>query len=240
MPTGIVIDHPLTGYAGYWANLFILLDDSSLKFDIGRKSLHGQQSKILRDYARKIFNDYLNIIKYISGEPEPTTEWDRDEAFEEIDNMLDLDVEDIKFRKNPKDQEASVAAVFFECIGNGKISEIVPLYSGYRGKYDLYAKWGRKKLVIEFKSKLKNIIKDFNDSQKLFDEIDCIVCWDVSDEDRDMLRSRLGVEIEEIEPNILSQRTQTIPHSTHKLLLSGFTKPIYILDLKKILEQNKV
>lgn len=237
MPTGIVTDHPLTGYAGYWANLFILFDDSSLKFDIGRKSLHGQQSKILRDYAKIIFNDYLrSIIKYISGEPEPTIEWDRDEAFEVIENILDLDVEDIKFRKNPKDQEASVAAIFFECIGNGKISEIIPFYSGYRGKYDLYAKWGRKKLVIEFKSKLKNIIKDFNDSQKLFDEIDCIVCWDVSDEDRQMLRSRLGVEIEEIEPNILSQRTQTIPHSTHKLLLSGFTKPIYILDLKKILE----
>ena len=237
MPTGIITDHPLTGYAGYWANLFILFDDSTLKFDIGRKSLHGRQAKILRDYAKNIFNDYLrNIIKYISGEPEPTTEWDRDEAFEEIEQMLDLNVDNIKFRKNPKDQEASVAAIFFECIGNEKISEIIPLYAGYRGKYDLYAKWGRKKLVIEFKSKLKNIIKDFNDAQKLFDEIDCIVCWGVSDEDRQMLRLRLGIEIEEIAPNILSQRTQIIPHSTHKLLLSGFTKPIYILDLKKILE----
>ncbi|VVB97013.1 Histidine kinase-, DNA gyrase B-, and HSP90-like ATPase [uncultured archaeon] len=237
MPTGIVTDHPLTGYAGYWANLFILFEDSSLKFDIGRKSLHGRQAKILKDYAKMIFNDYLrSIVKYISGEPEPTTEWDRDEAFEEIESMLDLDAKEIKFRKNPKDQEASVAALFFECIGNGKISDIIPLYAGYRGKYDLYAKWGRKKLVIEFKSRLKNIIKDFNDAQKLFDEIDCIICWDVSDEDRDMLRTRLGIEIEEIAPNILSQRTQTIPHSTHKLLLSGFTKPIYILDLKKILE----
>jgi len=237
MPTGIVTDHPLTGYAGYWANIFILFDDSSLKFDIGRKSLHGRQAKILRDYSKKIFNDYLrNIVKYISGEPEPTTEWDRDEAFEEIESMLDLNAEGIKFRKNPKDQEASVAALFFECIGNRKISEIIPLYAGYKGKYDLYAKWGRKKLVIEFKSKLKNIFKDFNDAQKLFDEIDCIVCWDVSDDDREMLRSRLGIEIEEIAPNILSQRTQIIPHSTHKLLLSGFTKPIYVLDLKKILK----
>ncbi|MEG9294960.1 hypothetical protein V6B33_00730 [Mangrovibacillus sp. Mu-81] len=35
MPTGIVINHPKTGYAGYWGNMFILFEDSSLKFDIG-------------------------------------------------------------------------------------------------------------------------------------------------------------------------------------------------------------
>ena len=240
MPTGIVIDHPSTGYAGYWSNLFILFEDPFLKFDIGRKSLHGRQAKILRDYAKEIFNDYMrNIVKYISGEPESTIEWDRDEVFEEIENMLDLNVDGIKLKKVPKDQEASVVALFFECVGNGKINEITPLCAGYRSKYDLYAKWGRKKLVIEFKARLKNIIRDFNDAQKLFNEIDCIVCWNVSEDDKDLLRSKLGIEVEEIEENVLSQRhTQIIPHSTHKLLLSGFTKPIYVIDLKRLLEMN--
>ena len=236
MPTGIVIDHPSTGYAGYWSNIFILFEDPSLKFDIGRKSIHGRQAKILRDYAKIIFNDYLrNIVKYISGEPEPSTEWDRDEAFAEIESILDLDIEGIKFKKNPKDQEASVAALFFECIGNNKISQIIPLISGYKDKYDLYAKWGTKKLVFEFKSRLKNIVKDFSDAQKLFNEIDCIVCWGITDDDKDILSAKLGIDVEEVAENILSQRTQVIPHSTHKLLLSGFVKPIYVLDLKKIL-----
>ena len=33
----------------------------------------------------------------------------------------------IMLRENPKDQEASVCAVFYECIGNGKIQNIIPL-----------------------------------------------------------------------------------------------------------------
>ena len=240
MPTGILTDNPKTGAAGYWQNIFILFEDPSLKFDIGRKSLHGRQAKILKDYAHDIFNDYTrNIVKYISGEPETNLEFDREETFADIEGMLDINIPNIKLKKVPKDQEASVVALFFECIGNGKISEIVPLSAGYRGKYDLYAKWGRKKLVIEFKSRLKNIIRDFNDAQKLFDEIDCIICWDLSEDDKEQLRRKLGIEVEDIAPNILSQRTQIIPHSTNKLLLSGFTKPVYIIDLKKFLENSE-
>lgn len=237
MPTGIITDNPSTGWGANWPNMFILFEGPSLKFDIGRKSLRGKQAKILRDYAKRIFNDYINnIFKYVSGEPEPSIQWDREETFEEIEKILDLNLPGIKLQKNPKDQEASVVALFFECIGNGKISEIKPLCAGYRSKYDLYAKWGSKKLVIEFKSRLKNIIKDFNDARKLFDEINCIVCWDVSDNDKDMLRKRLSIDVEKIEPSVLTEHSQIIPHSTHKLLLSGLIKPIYVIDLKKVLE----
>ena len=240
MPTGIKIDHPSTGAASYWWNLFILLEDPFLKFDIGRKSIHGKQTSILREYSKKLFNDfYRNIVKYVSGEAEPNPEWNRDETFEEINGMLDLDFLDIQFKKNPKDQEASVFAIFFECIGNKKITGIAPLIAGHKSKYDLYAKWGTKKLVIEFKSRLRNIITDFSDAQKLFDEIDLIVCWEITDEDKALLKEKLGIEVETIQPNLLSEQTQIIPNSTHKLLLSGFNKPIYVLDLKKFLEEKQ-
>ncbi len=233
MPTGIPTNSPSTGYAGYWANIFILIEDPMLKFDIGRKSLPGAQSRLIQQYSRQIFNDYLKFVtKYVSGEVTVTSEWDRDEIFAEIDKMLNLTIKGIKLKKNPRNQEASVFALFFECIGNGRISDITPLTMGYRSKYDLYALWGSKKLVIEFKSKLKNIIKDFSDAKKMFDEINCIVCWDVTEEDIQAFK-KVGVDLEEISASIFSKSDDVIPNSTHKLSLSGFTRPIYIIDLKK-------
>ena len=237
MPTGISIEHPTTGYAGYWSNIFILFEDKHLKFDIGRKSIHGMTAKIYKNFAREIFNEYLKYItKYVSGEVSINSEWDKDEIFAEIDKLIDLKSSNTKFTKTPKDQEASVSAIFYESIGNGKIKDITPLVSGYRNKYDLYAKWGNKKIVFEIKSKLKNILKDFNDEQKMFDEIDCIVCWDVSDEDKQAMKNR-GIELEKIEFSSLSSgNNKIIPNSTHQLILSGFVAPIYVIDLKKTIE----
>ncbi|PFM83138.1 ATP-binding protein [Bacillus sp. AFS077874] len=236
MPTGISIDHPNTGYAGYWSNIFILFEDNKLKFDIGRKSIHGSQSKILRDYAGKIFNIYLKYItKYVSGEVNQDTQWNKDEIFAEIDTMMDLESSNTKFIKNPKDQEASIAGMFFELIGKEKISNLIPLTTGYRNKYDLYAKWGNKKVVIEFKSKLKNILRDFNDEQKLFDEIDCIVCWNVDEEDEEALDYR-GIDIDKVSYSRFDDTNNNFPHSTHVLTLSGLTSPVYVIDLKKVIE----
>lgn len=237
MPTGISIEHPTTGYAGYWSNIFILFEDKSLRFDIGRKSIHGMIAKIYKNFARDIFNDYLKYItKYVSGDVTINSEWDKEEIFAEIDTLIDLNSSHTKFIKTPKDQEASVSSIFYECIGNGKITGITPLVAGYRNKYDLYAKWGNKKIVFEIKSKLKNILKDFNDEQKMFDEIDCIVCWDVSDEDNQAMKNR-GITLEEIEFSSLSSLSnKIIPNSTHKLILSGFISPIHVIDLKKIIK----
>lgn len=237
MPTGISIEHPTTGYAGYWSNIFILFEDKHLKFDIGRKSIHGMTAKVYKNLSREIFNEYLKYItKYVSGEVTINSEWDKDEIFADIENLIDLNSRNTKFLKTPKDQEASVSAIFYECIGNGIISDFTPLVAGYRNKYDLYAKWGHKKIVFEIKSKLKSVLRDFNDEQKMFDEIDCIVCWDVSDEDRQAMKNR-GISLEKIETSSLtSGSSKVIPNSTHQLILSGFVAPIYVIDLKMKIE----
>lgn len=236
MPTGISVDHPTTGYAGYWSNIFMLFEDPFIRFDIGRKSIHGRQANIHREYAKQIFNEFLKYItKYVSGDivVEPT-EWNRDEIFAEIERLVDLGITDVKFKKIPSDQEASVAAIFFECIGSNKIQNITPLVSGYRNKYDLYALWDRKKIIIEFKSHLANLAKDFNDARKMFDEIDCVVCWEITDRDRQIMAD-MGVNVEEISTSVFGRDARKIPHSTHILNLTGFTNPIYAIDLKKLL-----
>ncbi|MEG9294961.1 hypothetical protein V6B33_00735 [Mangrovibacillus sp. Mu-81] len=70
--------------------------------------------------------------------------------------MVDLNNRNTLFEKSPKGQEAQVCAMFYEEAAKGIISYLKFLTSGYKGRYDLYAKWGRKKIVIEFKSELKN------------------------------------------------------------------------------------
>jgi hypothetical protein len=235
MPTGITVDHPITGAAGAWPQIFIIFEDRYLKFDIGRKSIHGMQARIYKNHSREIFREFQRIAKYFSGEIITEPEWEKEDVFAEIEKLLDLNVSGINLRKTPRDQEASVAGLFFECIGNGRIKDINPLVSVYRNRYDLYAKWGNKKVVIEFKSKLSNILKDFSDETKLFNEINCVVCWDVTEIDEQIFQDK-GIDITVIEPNALPGTTQNnFPSATHRLTLSGFVAPIYVIDMKKVI-----
>lgn len=237
MPTGIRIEPPITGSAGTWGSIFILFDDRKLTFDIGRKSIHGRVQKVYQEYAREIFNDFrTNVIKYTSGDITPeSTQWDRDEVFEEVESLIDLNNKNTNFVKTPKDQEATVAALFFECIGSGKINKLKPLIAGYKNKYDLYARWEKKRIVVEFKSHLYKIIKDFNDEVKMFNEVDCIACWDVSEEDEQAFKD-ISVSLDKVnEPSVLNKSNDTFPYATHVLRYSNFSKPIYVIDMKILL-----
>lgn len=239
MPTGISIQNPSTGYAGYWGRFFMLLEDDMLKFDIGRKSIHGNQQKILKECAHKIFNDFIKYIsKYVAGNPEiPQPSWNRDEILADIEKLIDLRTDKVKFKKNPHSQEASVAAIFYECVGNGLITGIRPVLSGYRDKYDLFAEWGNKKVFIEFKSSLSNLKKDFNDARKMFDEMDCVVCWGITDDDTQTL-SNMGIDLHDLDDESeFSSGHDRFPSSTHRMSLSGFSKTVYVIDLKKLVSE---
>ncbi|PKD43743.1 ATP-binding protein [Rhodohalobacter barkolensis] len=233
MPTGVSVDHPITGAQGSWAQIFIIFEDRQLTFDIGRKSIHGAQARIYRKYSKSIFSEFRKLAKYISGDIIVETDWDKEETFADIEDMLDLNSENTRFQKTPRHQEASVAAIFYELIGREIITEITPLVSGYRNKYDLYAKWGKKKVVIEFKSKLRNVLKDFSDEQKMFNEIDVIVCYDVNEEDIQAMKNR-NLDVEKINKSVLGGN-KIFPNSTHQIILSGLIPPIFVIDIKSML-----
>lgn len=235
MPTGIKVEIPYTGTAGAWGSIFMLFEDTHLSFDIGRKSIHGKTQKVYQKYARDLFNELKNnVLKYISGDIDENIQWDRDQIFEEIDGLIDLDNPFTKFIKSPKDQEAAVASIFYELIGSGKITKLEPLTAGYKNKYDLYAKWEGKRVVIEFKTKLNKLIKDGSDQTKLFNEIDCAVCWDVSEEDTQSFKD-VNVTLSPLEKSLLGKHGEDFPHATHVLRYSVFAKPIYVIDLKLFL-----
>ena len=240
MPTGISITQPNTGYAGYWPNCFMIFQDDALKFDIGRKSIHGNVQKIYQEKAKEIFN---NLTRYVTkytysmpDTPSSTNEFDRYKIRDEVSKLVDLSSEKVKFVKSPSNQEASVSAIFFELIGNGLIDDIIPIYHGYRNKYDLYAYYksetGEEKFgFYEFKSHLRYLAKDFSEARKVFDELNYVICWDVNDTDIQELHT-FGIECEKVEPSSLYP--PNYPKSvTHRLSISN-CNPVYVIDLKEL------
>jgi len=142
MPTGVSIELQPRGSAGYLPNFFMVIDDPTLKFDIGRKSIHGRLQGTLKEIAYSNFREFINITRrYMGGDIDPEiAQWDRDQVFEEVEGLPGLDSKKSRFVKRPNSQEATVAALFFEQIGRGEFKDVKPLISGYKERYDLYAK----------------------------------------------------------------------------------------------------
>ncbi|MYD87370.1 MAG: sensor histidine kinase [Acidobacteria bacterium] len=232
MPTGIRTDIRPRGSAGYLPNFFIVVDDPQLSFDIGRKSIPGRQLGMLRDVASEVFREFINEIKpYIGGEPRGQEDgWDRTATFNEIRDMADLNSRKTHFLKMPAGQEATVAGIFFELLGRGTIKDLVPYISGYKSKYDLYAKYKKSDVVIEFKYALHSLIDDFDDDRKLFDEIDIAVVWEITERDH-QTAARRGLDLQEIEGGLTASPD---PLFQYELSL-GPTSPIRITCLKELL-----
>lgn len=241
MPTGISIDTPNTGNAGYWPNMFMIFQDNALRFDIGRKSIHGKTQTIYQEKAKEVFNTIIKYVtKYTSAvplTPVSTNRFNRYSVRQDVDRLVELSSNRVKFQKIPSEQEAAVSAVFFEAIGNGLINDITPIYLGYRQKYDLYANYtpssGNPEFgFYEFKSHLRNLTKDFSEARKVFDEMDYVICWDVNDTDVQSLND-FGINCEEVERGTLHEGD--FPKSvTHRLSIPN-CNPVYVIDLKKLI-----
>lgn len=233
MPTGISIDLRPKGSAGYVPNFFMIIDDPSLSFDIGRKSVQGRQQSMLRELAYDTFREYINSVrKYMGGalEEDPTV-WERDEIFNSINELPNLDSGKTSFIKRPNAQEATVAAIFFELLGSGNFSQIKPLISGYKGRYDLYARWEKKNVVIEFKYDVSGLFKDFTDEKKMFDEVDVLVVWEVTEKDYTLAKRR-GIEIFDIE-NTSLDNTKRFPGAAKTLNIPA-VKPLFVVELRRL------
>lgn len=237
MPTGIQISPPVTGYAGYWENIFMIFEDDNLTFDIGRKSVDGRSTRAIAEIAKKEFNSLLRTItKYVAGDPQTySTQFDRVAISREVENLEDLRSDVSDFDKSPKDQEASVAAIFYELIGKEKLKNIKPKISGYKETYDLYCTATTTSnedifAIIEFKSSLKKLLPDLISQRKFTSELDCIVCFDVTDDEKERFE-REGFIVQEITS---STEEDTFPNATHKVTVVG-SKIFWIIDIKKYL-----
>ena len=239
MPTGIFLELKPRGSAGYFPNFFIIIEDPSLSFDIGRKSIQGRQQGMLREIAYEEFRRYVrDFVKYISGSiDDPDPSYDREELFAEIASIPELGSGASRFAKRPNSQEATVAAMFFEQLGAGKFASFVPQISGYRGRYDLYGKIGARSQVVEFKFDLAGLFRDFSDERKMFDEINTVVLWEVTERDRSIVAKR-GLTITEIGAGVLATSTSKFPEAHYRLNLDG-VKSIEIVSMRKLVKPGE-
>ena len=102
-----------------------------------------------------------------------------------------------------------------------------------RIKYDLYSKYKKTDVVVEFKFALSALFRDFNSENKLFDEIDIVVVWEIVEDDYDVVHNR-GIDLEKIEGSL----SVTGDNIFHYRLVLGPTKPIKVICLKHLVEES--
>ena len=202
MPSGVPTrSPPATGAAGYWSRFFLYLEDDSLRFDLGRKSVPGRTQGVLKEIARSIFNRFVGVANYLSTDPPvnaevaPLLALAKQQEFSDMRELANIDCNSIAYRKHPDSQEAAVVAIFHELLGAKQILGYRPLKTGYKMSYDLWALYeasdvtigkairggstpiGEIPVVIEFKFKGEQLLSD-PEENKYFQDIDIICCWD--------------------------------------------------------------
>jgi len=204
MPTGIVIEPPSSFAAGYWSNFFMLIEDDSIVFDLGRKTVPSRTKGTLKEVAKQIFSDFNPYVHYVTSDPAITTtinstvqQQQKTQCYSELKQLASLNIDAISYKKNPNQQEAAVVAIFHELIGARILKGYESLRTGYKQTYDLWATYriaeanvgssvralaqnGFIELpcVIEFKFKAESILDDLTNDIKFFNDMDLIVCWD--------------------------------------------------------------
>jgi molecular chaperone HtpG len=211
MPTGIKIEPPIAGFSGYWPNFFMILEDDSIVFDLGRKSIPGRTKGMLREIAGSLFQEFVPYIKYVTVDPaviggtiSTVQQYEKNKIFEELRQLPNLPqsvLDKISYLKNPDGQEAAIVALFHELIGSNILKGYYTLKTGYKQTYDLWGIYRIKMdmvgskfkgladvygnieipLIIEYKFKAEDILKDFEDNIKYFIDVDLIVCWDLDE-----------------------------------------------------------
>lgn len=201
MPTAVTLDPPTTGQSGYWPNMHFLIQDDSLPFDIGRKSIPSSTKGLLRKIAREVFNELSRFAPLMRKDPPVSAtliQIAKNERFDDLKKLPNLAIDGIPYLKQPDEQECAVVALFHELAAVGHLKGYRVLKTGYKETYDLWGQYevsddnigGNKgnvsigkriPIVIEFKYKLDDILADFGNNVKQFQDIDLLVCWDLDD-----------------------------------------------------------
>lgn len=219
MPTGILLQPPNVGLATYFSNMFIVIEDDKIEFDIGRKHIHGRIQQTLRGVVRDAFLEFRPFFKLMSIPPEgggrEERRMERVKVFAELGKLPKLQVPGMNVVRHPDDQEAAVVAIFHELVAAGHLPGYYTYRIGYKERYDFWGefkidahavdqKWRHlandgvvsQQLVAEFKYGAESVVADLLGDLKHFSDLDLLVCWDL---DEKKLAAQ-GIEVEHLAP----------------------------------------
>ncbi|OCX90850.1 MAG: hypothetical protein BFD77_20000 [Pseudomonas sp. CO183] len=197
MPTGMRIEPKSGGrYPAYYKRCFFFVESPELKFDLGRKSLHYKYTRRLQAAVAELFGKFEDIAPFqgdaraIPSEAQKTSMERAAELQEEwklAKGLAELGEPHIQYAKIPNNQEAAVAALFHELLGAGILKNYRTLKTGYSSRYDVHAACTATNgmvvdAVIEFKHGLESLVKDLQERQKNFSEINLLVAWDADEQ----------------------------------------------------------
>lgn len=249
MPTGITIDMPKS--TGYRENIFILIEDDSLNFDLGRKSITVASStqKMFREEAtKKLSTMSNNWIQYLGADSDvsrPLYKPSRAQDFASFEQLSDLPTDIISYAKDPDKQEAAVVAIFHEWVGAGPLSCYHTLRTGYKQRYDAWVRYEvpeeiaeriqsgvADNIVLEFKYNAHDFLEDINAGTKTWADVDLLVCWDITPAEI----KKFAVKVETIEPD-----EQRYVGATKRLVnpgsgMLGTTEEKHVLVLKEYID----
>lgn len=247
MPTGVSLDTPSGGrYPAYYKRCLFIVESDSIRFDLGRKSMHWRVQRRLQSAVASLFKQLEEVATYQSDEkvkPGPgahgiESKAERDAAAREqwrvYHGLVDLKCSKISYAKVPDGQEAAVAAIFHELIGAGQLSGYRTLATGYSDRYDLHVLFNKGgtapqlELVIEFKHSLESLIRDLENGRKNFSDIHLLVAWDANEQKLKDAGFHLDVTSSPQLPGVTHDLTVPIPGSDEipVILLSDFVKKV--------------
>lgn len=202
MPTGIAVDRPITGSAGYWPRVFMLLHDNQVKFDVGRKTLQGQTKRMMQGVAKAVWDDILPYLQILTPTDSESvvrvSEQQKMDLFMEAEQWPKINFPAVQMINEPR-REQMVVALFYELVGAGILKGYKTLRNNTYDQYDAFVLYeiekseiGRleaaplrtnkieQRIIIEFKHQAESIIRDITLNNKRYRDINLLVCWELN------------------------------------------------------------
>ncbi len=137
-PMPVELRPPKTGGAGYWRNLFVLINNDDVELDIGRKSVTRKDKRMLDESLRDFFNKRIlpNAKLFIPTKAGPM-KGALEQMKEQAVNKEDLWIPEVEVAKVPvRGEEMAVTAIFHELIGKGFLNGYQTLSASSDAPYD--------------------------------------------------------------------------------------------------------
>ena len=152
MPCGIRLNDP-SGVPAWIEQMFILIEDPDMAFDVGRKAPAGRTIQMYTKVARKVLGEFrtTRMFDHIRDQRTDTT-LDSKSAIADIVGRVPLPANIQKltgFVLPPDRQEAAVAAMFFHLLGKGELKGYQVLRTSYGDRYDALMRFQMNEKDIE-------------------------------------------------------------------------------------------